>query len=153
MQGNVNRRGFLKTVGISAVTVGLASTVGSLKGAGADEVDWFQNINRVKDPLNKTPKEKGHAPLAQWPTNIKNGEPFALDIQVGENLHPMTSNHYIQWVEVYLGVDLISRIEFSPLCPQAKITIPVVVKESSSLRIVTRCNLHGIWESVRKITV
>ena len=152
MQG-FDRRKFLKTVGISAVTAGLATTVGSLRSVSADDVDWFQNVNRVKDPLNKTPKEKGHAPVVQWPINIKNGEPFNLDIQIGENLHPMTPNHYIQWVEAYLGTDLVSRIEFSPLCPQAKVTISVAVKEASTLRILTRCNLHGIWETAKTVSV
>ena len=152
MQG-FDRRRFLKTIGISAVTAGLATTVGSLKSVSADEVDWFQNVNRVKDPLNKTPKEKGHAPVVQWPINIKNGEPFNLDIQIGETLHPMTSNHYIQWIEVYLGIEQVSRIEFSPLCPQAKVTIPVAVKESATLRILARCNQHGIWETTKKITI
>ena len=152
MQG-FDRRKFLKTIGISAVTAGLATTVGSLKSVSADEVDWFQNVTRVKAPLNKPPKEKGHAQVVQWPINIKNGEPFNLDIQIGETLHPMTSNHYIQWIEVYLGIEQVSRIEFSPLCPQAKVTIPVAVKESATLRILARCNLHGIWETTKKVIV
>ena len=151
MQG-FNRRGFLKTVGISTVVMGLSS-VAALKRGHAEDVDWFQNINRVKDPLNKTPKEKGHAPVINWPINIKSGEPFTVDIQVGENLHPMTANHYIQWIEVYLGTEQVVRTEFSPSCPQAKITIPIVLKESAALRVVTRCNLHGIWDSVKTIAV
>ena len=152
MQG-FDRRRFLKTLGVSTVAVGLSTAVGALKSVSADEADWFQNVNRVKDPLNKTPKEEGHAPVVQWPINIKNGEPFDLDIQIGENLHPMTAGHYIQWIEVYNGIELISRIEFSPLCPQARVTVPMVVKESATLRIMTRCNLHGIWETVRKVSV
>ncbi|MBE7446062.1 MAG: twin-arginine translocation signal domain-containing protein [Planctomycetia bacterium] len=152
MQG-FNRRKFLKTIGISAVTAGLTTSLGSLRSFGADGIDWYQNINRVKDPLNKTPKEKGHAPVVRWPINIKSGEPFNIDIQIGESLHPMAPNHYIQWIEVYAGIEQVSRIEFSPLCPQAKVTIPIAVKGSSTLKILTRCNLHGIWETAKKVTV
>ncbi len=134
--------------------MGLVHGTSFLNGATAEEVDWFQNINRVNDPpINLTPKEKGHAPFIKIPDIIKNGEPFVLDIQIGENVHPMTANHYIQWIEVYAGIELISRIEFSPLCPQAKVTVPMVVKESSTLRVLTRCNLHGIWETTRKIVI
>lgn len=148
-----NRRRLLKTLGISAVTIGLVPAMRPLKSISADEVDWYQNINRVKDPTNLTPKEKGHAPFLQVPDTIKSGDPFNVDIQIGENIHPMTSNHYIQWIEVYLGIDLVSRIEFSPLCPQAKVTIPIVVKEASTLRVLTRCNLHGIWENIKKVAL
>ena len=49
MQG-FDRRRFLKTLGVSTVTVGLATAIGALKSISADEVDWFQNVNRVKDP-------------------------------------------------------------------------------------------------------
>ena len=56
MQG-FDRREILKAIIISAVTAGLATTVGSLS-FGADEVDWFQNVNRVKTLSNKTPKKK-----------------------------------------------------------------------------------------------
>ncbi len=153
MQG-FHRRKFLKVLGVSAASMGLASVVGSTKSKAADEVDWFQNINRVKDPpMSLSPKEKGHAPSVHIPGAIKSGEPFQLEIQIGETLHPMTAGHYIQWIEVHLGTDLVSRIEFSPLCPQAKVTVPVAVKESSTLRILSRCNIHGIWETTRRVAL
>ena len=150
---NFNRRKFLKTLGMSTIAIGLVPGMSVLKSVNADEVDWYQNINRINDPTNLTAKEKGHAPFLQTLGIIKSGEPFDLDIQIGETLHPMTASHYIQWIEVYLGIDLISRVEFSPLCPQAKITVPLSIKEPSTLRILTRCNLHGIWETTKKITV
>jgi len=151
---DARRRTFLKTLGISALTAGLTPLIPSFKRVNAEEVDWFQGINRVKDPpMNLTPKEKGHAPFVQVPDGIKSGEPFNLAIQIGETLHPMTANHFIQWIEVYLGTDLVARVEFSSLCPQAKTTIPMVLKEASTLRILSRCNLHGIWETARRIAV
>lgn len=151
---NFDRRKFLKTVGISSLAMGMAPILSSFKVSKADEIDWFQNINRVKNsPSSLTPKEKGHAPHVQLPRVVKAGESFTMGIQIGRSLHPMTSTHYIQWIEVYLGVDLISRIEFSPLCPQAKVTIPVSVGKSSTLRIMARCNLHGIWESIQDVIV
>ncbi|MEK7699054.1 MAG: desulfoferrodoxin family protein, partial [Planctomycetota bacterium] len=107
---DARRRTFLKTLGISALTAGLTPLMPSLKRVNAEEVDWFQGINRVKDPpMNLTPKEKGHAPFVQVPDGIKSGEPFNLAIQIGETLHPMTANHFIQWIEVYLGTDMVAR--------------------------------------------
>ena len=150
---NFDRRKLLKTIGVSAVAAGLATTVGSLKNVHANGDDWFQNINRIKDRENLTPKEKGHAPCVQVPATTKSGEPFNLDIQIGETMHPMAANHYIQWIEVYVGIEQVARVEFSPLCPQAKVTIPVAVKESATLRILARCNLHGIWETTEKVIV
>ena len=102
-----NRRRLLKTFGISAIALGLGSTLGALKMGRADDVDWFQSINRIKDPITLTPKEKGHAPFVQISGVVKSGEPFIVDVQIGETLHPMTEGHYIQSIEVYLGTDQI----------------------------------------------
>ena len=122
---DARRRTFLKTLGISALTAGLTPLMPSLKRVNAEEVDWFQGINRVKDPpMNLTPKEKGHAPFVQVPDGIKSGEPFNLAIQIGETLHPMTANHFIQWIEVYLGTDLVARWNSHPSAPRPKRPFP-----------------------------
>lgn len=115
------------------------------------EVDWFKTINRVTDPHSLTPAEKKHAPVISIPSYVRSSQVFYLTAQIGETLHVMTPNHWIMWIEVYLDQALISRTEFSPLSPQATVTVPLVLDKESTLKVMQRCNLHGIWESTMRV--
>lgn len=111
------------------------------------EIDWFKTINRVADPANLSTAEKKHAPVIGIPGYIKANQVFFLTVEVGRTLHVMTPNHWIMWIEVYLGNSLISRTEFSPLSPQPSVTVPLSVGGPTVLKVMEQCNLHGIWES------
>ncbi len=138
------RRDFLKGAGV--VLLGQAFAQKSLE-AQEKEIDWFRTINRVADPDNLTAAEKKHAPTIGIPAYIKVNQVFFLTVEVGRTLHVMTPNHWIMWIEVYLGNSLISRTEFSPLCPIPSVTVPLSVGGPAVLKVMEQCNLHGIWES------
>lgn len=65
-------------------------------------------------------------------------------VRVGENAaHPMTEEHYIQWIELIVD-DLILRKELKPGdAPEANFLAP------KSKNVIAReyCNLHGHWKS------
>lgn len=143
------RRDFLK--GAGAIFLGQALLHEGIQ-AQEKETDWFKTINRVADPNNLTAVEKKHAPTIGIPGYIKANQVFFLTVEVGRTLHVMTPNHWIMWIEVYLGNSLISRTEFSPLSPQPSVTVPLSVGEPAVLKVMERCNLHGIWENTANIT-
>ncbi|MFN3466965.1 MAG: class II SORL domain-containing protein [Candidatus Brocadiales bacterium] len=116
------------------------------------EIDWFKTINRVSDPDNLTATEKKHAPVIGAPGYVKANQVFFLTIEVGRTPHVMTPNHWIMWIEVYLGNSLVSRTEFSPLSPQPSVAVPLSVGGPTVLKVMEQCNLHGIWESRVNIT-
>ncbi|MEJ5187219.1 MAG: desulfoferrodoxin [Candidatus Geothermincolales bacterium] len=63
-------------------------------------------------------------------------------VKVGEVAHPMTEEHYIEWVQVIAG-DMSYRIFLKPgIDPQGKFTVP---REGITAR--EYCNLHGLWKS------
>lgn len=63
-------------------------------------------------------------------------------VKVGEVAHPMTEEHYIEWVQVIAG-DRSYRIFLKPgIDPQGKFTVP---REGITAR--EYCNLHGLWKS------
>jgi len=120
----------------------------------------FEVINRVKDASNKTPLEKTHAPFLTAPAEVKAGEPFTVEVSVGEKLHSMGPAHWIEFIELNIGNEPAGRIDFQPkgyLQPKATFTV-VVTKESAPAGVVTlvahqRCNLHGYWEGSRNVKV
>ena len=107
---------------------------------------------------NLTVMDKKHTPTIEAPAKAKANEPFAVKIKVGgiDGVeHPNSLSHWINWVALYAGERLISRVEFAPELSDGYVVIlNVTLKESTSLRVQGFCNLHGVWEGkAQKVTV
>jgi superoxide reductase len=158
----MDRRMFLMTALAGSATAGLAGTAAAAERFFPTKVDMslFEGMNRAKDPAKKTPLEKGHAPVIVAPKSVKAGEPFMVEIAVGENLHPMGPTHWIEYIEFAIGNEPAGKTDFQSkgyLKPKAAFTV-VVPKEAAPAGKVTlmarqRCNLHGLWEGSIDIEV
>jgi superoxide reductase len=158
----MDRRTFLKTAVASSVVAGFAKTVAAAERYFPVQVNQslFEGINRVKDPTMKTGLEKSHAPVLTAPSSVKAGQPFTVEVAVGENLHPMGPTHWIEFIELRLGNEPAGRADLQPigyLMPKVTFTV-VIPKEAAPAGKVTllarqNCNLHGLWEGNLDITV
>lgn len=158
----MDRRTFLKTAAIGTITSGITASVAAAERYFPVKADQtlFETINRVKDPAKKTPLEKSHAPAISAPASVKAGEPFVVEVSVGENLHVMGPSHWIEYIKLAIGNEPAGRIDFQPkgfLKPKTTFTV-VIPKESApagkiSLVASQQCNLHGYWESTLDIAV
>ena len=158
----MDRRTFLKSAVASSVVASFAGTASAAERYFPTKVDMslFEGINRVKDPASKTPLEKSHAPVIVAPKSVKAGEPFTVEVSVGEKLHDMGPAHWIEYIELNLGNEPAGRADLQPkgyLKPRVAFTV-VVPKEAAPGGKVTlvarqRCNLHGNWESSLDIAV
>jgi superoxide reductase len=158
----MDRRMFLKTAVAGSVAAGLAGSAGAAERFFPTKVDQslFEGINRVKDPAHKTPLEKGHAPVISAPATVKAGEPFTVEVSVGENLHPMGPSHWIEYLELSVGNEPAGRADFQAkgyLKPRVSFTL-VLPKEAAPAGKITllarqHCNLHGLWEGSLDIAV
>ena len=120
------------------------------------EAGLFCQVNRVKNPAAKEPLEQKHAPVIELPGEIKSGQFFNAKIKVGELEHPNENGHFIQWIELYVSDVYLGRFDFTPVMTKPEITIPLSIAHGDRkavLRAVSRCNLHGIWESSKEVTV
>ncbi len=120
------------------------------------EKGLFCGINRPQDPTNLTELEKKHIPVVTCPDTVKAGEPFQVTIKVGEIPHVMDEGHHIQWIEVYFGQNFYARVDLTPVFTRPEVTITLVKggkHRTSTLRVVERCNLHGLWEATKEITI
>jgi superoxide reductase len=153
---------FLKTTVAGSVAAGFAGTAAAAVRYFPVQVDQslFDGINRVKDPSKKSALEKGHAPVITAPAAVKAGEPFTVDVAVGENLHPMGPAHWIEFIELAVGNEPAGRADLQPkgyLRPKVSFTV-VLPKEAAPMGKVTlvarqHCNLHGLWEGNVDIAV
>lgn len=67
-------------------------------------------------------------------------------IRIGEILHPMTPEHSIQWIDVFLDKEFVGRMH---LTPKLNPSVVVYLKSEASgkVQVVEFCNIHGAWMS------
>ncbi len=158
----MDRRTFFKNVAIGTMAAGVAGKAAAAEKYFPVKVDQglFETINRVKNPSSKTALEKSHAPVIKAPPTVKAGQPFTVEVAIGEVIHPMGPAHWIEFISLEIGNEPAGRAAFQPkgyLSPKATFTV-TLTKESAPSGKVTlvshqRCNLHGYWESSLDITV
>jgi len=111
-------------------------------------------LNKPADWNNLTGMAKKHVPIIEAPAMVKTNEPFVVKIKVGgiDGVeHPNTLSHWVNWVVLYAGERLISKIEFgSELSDGYVVSLNVTLNQSATLRAQEFCNLHGIWEGKTK---
>lgn len=113
-------------------------------------------INRIKDPKKLTEMEKKHTPVITAPSSAKAKEPFTVSIKIGgiEGVeHPNMLGHWINWVELYADERYLGRAEFAPTVTTPEATFHIILDGPTELRAIEFCNLHGLWESKKKVDV
>lgn len=103
-------------------------------------------------------KVETHAPKMDAPDEVKAGEPLGVKISVGP--HPNTIQHSMRWIEVYYEEEgrkfnpvYIAKIDPAPEYADPEITLSIKLKGSGTLYALGYCNLHGLWETRKKIRV
>ena len=125
----------------------------------SDEKEFsLTELNKPEHWGNLPVMAKKHVPIIEAPSKVKANEAFAVKIKVGgiDGVeHPNTLSHWINWVALYAGERLISKVEFgSELSDKYVVTLNVTLNETATLRAQEFCNLHGVWEGkTKKITV
>jgi superoxide reductase len=111
-------------------------------------------LNKPIDWDNLHGMAKKHVPIIEAPDTVRANEPFVVKIKIGgiDGVeHPNTLSHWVNWVTLYAGERLISRVDFgSELSDKYVVTINVTLNESTILRAQEFCNLHGVWEGKTK---
>jgi superoxide reductase len=116
----------------------------------------FCKVNRAENPDAKTPLEQKHTPVITVPEVIKADEFTPVRIKVGEITHPNENAHFIQWVELYLNDVYLARYDFTAVVTSPEVEAKVKFIHSglkAKLRAIARCNVHGLWEGTKDITV
>ncbi len=66
-----------------------------------------------------------------------------VKVKVGSEPHPMTPEHYIEWIEVLTSVRVYRKYLNSALDREAEAEFTV---EGEVVEIREYCNLHGLWK-------
>jgi superoxide reductase len=119
--------------------------------------DILCGVNVPKDKSNLSDLEKKHLPVIDAPDKVKRAEAFEVNVRVGGINgveHPNEAGHFIEWLELYCGDTYLGKSCFSggTSFPQAvfKVKLP---HAHGPLKVWEKCNLHGLWEAEKNITV
>jgi superoxide reductase len=87
--------------------------------------------------------EKKHTPFItheQW------GDKVLVTVEVGHEVpHPNGADHYITFIELYVGEAPIARLDLTPAVTHPRWSVPVELPAGTVLKAVEHCNLHGLW--------
>ena len=109
--------------------------IGLINDAGVPMMCCGQKMEALVPNTTEAAGEK-HLPFV----NLENGSVY---VRIGEITHPMTEEHYIQWVELIMGPKVYREFLQPGQEPQASFKIDK--KEKPVAR--EYCNLHGLWKA------
>ena len=129
----------------------------------ADFKDLFQSADW---------KTEKHVPVIEVSDKVKKGELISITVSVGKEIpHPNTTSHHIRWIGVYflaLGEKFpyqIGKAEFSAhgepvqgpdtstVFTHPEIVLKFKTDKPGLILASSYCNIHGLWQSSREITL
>lgn len=101
-----------------------------LEVGGGTLVCCGQPMKLMKENADDKASKEKHVPIIKG--NV---------VAVGSVAHPMTDEHYIEWIEAESEEGEVSKIFLTP-CDEPEFEFSFEVKSARAY-----CNLHGLWKS------
>jgi superoxide reductase len=110
-------------------------------------------------------KKEKHAPVIECPDEVKADQVFEVKVGVGKEIpHPNTQEHHIRSITLYFqpegdkSVYDVGRFEFNAhgeggAFTSSTATAALKVSKAGTLYALAFCNIHGLWESSKAISV
>ena len=117
-------------------------------------------------------KAEKHVPVIEAADKVKKGELVKLEITVGKEIpHPNTTEHHIAWATVFFHPKgekfpyQIGKFEFSThgesalgpnmstVYAHSEVTAVFKTDKPGTILASSYCNIHGLWQSSKKIEV
>lgn len=122
-------------------------------------IENFENdpdsLRSPVDPDNLTEFEKKHIPVITIDNEcdaVSEGTCMDVHVKVGEIRHVMESEHFIDFIDVYIDKKYISRVVFTAkkMYPSVHLCLNT---NSGLLSVIAHCTVHGSWRSKAKLKV
>lgn len=116
-------------------------------------------------------KAEKHVPAISAPDHAKAGEKITVEFCVGHDIaHPNTPQHHISWIKLFFvpnggkfAIELADE-QFvahsaslddkpGPAATEPFGSVRIALSTSGTLIAQSYCNLHGLWESSKEITI
>ena len=117
-------------------------------------------------------KKEKHVPVIECPERVKKGEFIEVKVSVGKEVdHPNTTEHHIAWINLFFkpaGEKYVYNIghflfnahgssidgpNTSTVYTHHGVRCMFKTNKSGMLYAVAYCNIHGLWQSSKELTV
>jgi superoxide reductase len=111
-------------------------------------------------------KTRSHTPVIECPDKVEADKIFQIKISLGDSTgHPDTNEHHVRRLSLYYSdsdgktVRQITGVEFQSHSPgkdalsRYETIVDAKITESGILHAMAYCNVHGLAEAIRQITV
>lgn len=123
-------------------------------------------ISQYKHTENAKPVEQCHTPVIECPDKVEADKIFQIKISLGNGTgHPDTTEHHVRRLSLYYSdsegrtVRQITGVEFESHSPDRdalsryETIVDAKIAQSGLLHAMAYCNLHGLAEAIKQITV
>jgi superoxide reductase len=117
-------------------------------------------------------KSEKHVPVIECPDSVAADEMFDVVVTLGKEVsHPNTTEHHIRWIQLYFKPDddkfayQVGNFEFcahgesvqgadqGPVCTHHGATASLKVNKPGTLFATALCNIHGLWENSKSLSL
>ena len=117
-------------------------------------------------------KTEKHVPVIECPDKAETGTPFNVTVTLGKEVtHPNTTEHHIRWLSLYFKPEgkknsyQVGHFELTghgespegpnegPVHTGHSVVCRVTLGTSGTFYAMALCNIHGLWESTKEITI
>lgn len=117
-------------------------------------------------------KKEKHVPVIECADEVKKDEMFEVAVSLGKEIaHPNTTEHHIRWIQLFFKPEddkfsyQVGHFEFTahgeavegpnkgPVYTNHSVKAAVKLGKSGVLYATALCNIHGLWENTKAITV
>ena len=117
-------------------------------------------------------KTEKHVPFIECPDSVIADKFFEVALTVGKTVsHPNTTEHHIRWIKLFFQAEgektvyEMGNFEFTAHGESAKggnqgpaytnpdVVTSIKLTKSGTLQALAYCNIHGLWESSKEISV
>jgi len=117
-------------------------------------------------------KKEKHMPVIEAPDQVSAGIPFQVKVSIGKEIpHPNTTEHHIAWFDLYFHPEgekfplqvghftltghgeSVKGPNQGPLYTHPELAVTLKVNKPGTFHALSFCNIHGLWESERAVSV
>ena len=117
-------------------------------------------------------KKEKHVPVIEAPDKASKDQSFQVQVSIGKEIaHPNTTEHHIRWLRVYFKPEggkfayEVGNFEFAahgesveganqgPVYTDHTVTLSLKVNQPGEIVAAGYCNIHGLWENSKQISL
>lgn len=120
------------------------------------KINRYVDISTVEREAKKDYIDR-HSPFVHCNSSTKVGEKFAVTVKLGdEYAHPDDFDHYIAWVQLWNGENMLAQATFTPGAlgnkpGHSETVFNIVPQKNLKLTAMSFCTKHGLWQSTEVI--